>query len=112
MNKTEARYAQFLEGAKAFGLVKGYQFEAMRFRLADDTTYTPDFMVVLPDDRVELHEVKGAKIWDDSKVKFKVASEMYPMFGWRMLQWKGGVWTELRRYEPKENAWKGAHEIF
>jgi hypothetical protein len=97
MNKTEARYAQRLEGLKACGEILEYHFEAVKLRLADATFYSPDFMVITADG-IEFHEVKGGMIRDDAAVKFKVASEKFPMFGWKMVQWKGGVWTVLRRY--------------
>jgi len=108
MNKTEARYSQVLEGWKAIGLVREYRFEAVKFKLADATFYTPDFMVIRPTREIEFIEVKGGKIWDDAVVKFKVAAQSFPMFTWAMLQWKGGVWTELRRYEPGQQDRRGA----
>lgn len=95
MNKTEVRYAQRLGGLIACGAVQAFAFEGLTVRLAKRTRYTPDFLVVLPDGRLELHEIKGGHIWDDSKVKFKVAREMYPWFVWRMLQWKHAAWVEI-----------------
>jgi hypothetical protein len=54
-----------------------YRFEGMKFRLADNTFYTPDFALMRLDGQIEIHEVKG--FWqDDARVKIKVASEMYP----------------------------------
>jgi len=98
MNKTEARYAQRLAGYVAAAQISGYRFEAVKFRLADATFYTPDFMVIYPGGSIEFHEVKGARIWDDAAVKFKVAAEAFPMFGWRLVQWKRGEWLTLRGY--------------
>lgn len=49
-------------------------------RLADNTFYTPDFMVLLQDGSIEYHEVKGswkAPNQEDSKVKIKVAAEQH-----------------------------------
>lgn len=77
MNKTEALYAAHLNTLSFSGEVAWYKFEGMKFRLADNTFYTPDFCVMLTDGTVELHEVKG--FWqDDAKVKIKVAADMYP----------------------------------
>lgn len=80
MNKTEAAYAQHLALKKAAGEVVWYRFEGIKFRLADNTFYTPDFVVMLADMSMEVHEVKGAMaiFQDDAKVKIKVAAEMYP----------------------------------
>ena len=55
-----------------------WRFEAIKIRLADNTFYTPDFLVVVNDLRLELHEVKGAIVMDDAKVKLKVAAETFP----------------------------------
>jgi hypothetical protein len=80
MNKTEAAYALHLESLKQAGEVVFYKFEGLTFRLADNTRFTPDFVVMLPDGMIELHEVKGARaiFRDDAKVKIKVASALYP----------------------------------
>ena len=78
MNKTEAEYAARLELLKSAGEIQWYSFEAMKFRLADNTFYTPDFIVLCADGKLEAHEVKG--YWtDDARVKTKVAAEMHPL---------------------------------
>lgn len=83
MNKTEARYADQLELRLLAGEILDYKYEPEKFRLADNTFYTPDFRVVLPDETVEYHEVKprsgeGYFAMEDAKVKIKVAAEMHP----------------------------------
>lgn len=78
MNKTEAEYAQMLEIEQRAGGIAWWRFEAIKIRLADNTFYTPDFLVLRTDMRLELHEVKGAFVMDDAKVKLKVAAEMFP----------------------------------
>jgi hypothetical protein len=78
MNKTESAYANVLELRKKAGEVKRWVFEPIKFRLADKTYYTPDFMVTF-DDHIEFHEVKG--FWeDDARVKIKVVAEIFPEF--------------------------------
>ncbi|MDN2676729.1 DUF1064 domain-containing protein [Janthinobacterium sp. SUN033] len=78
MNKTEAAYAQTLEQRKAAGEVAWYRFEGLKFRLADNTFYTPDFAVLLAGGALEAHEVKG--YWqDDARAKIKIAADMYPL---------------------------------
>lgn len=77
MNKTEAAYAKYLAELQSLGGVLWHKFEGMKFRLADNTFYTPDFAVMLPAGEIELHEVKG--FWqDDARVKIKVAADTYP----------------------------------
>lgn len=79
MNKTEAAYAVHLEYRRLQGEVLWFRFEGMKFRLADSTFYTPDFAVMLADNSLECHEVKGAPMRDDAAVKLKVAADMYPI---------------------------------
>ena len=95
MNQTEAAYAQHLEGLKRGGFLEWYAFEAMKFRLADNTFYTPDFMVMLCGGELEAHEVKG--FWqDDARVKIKVAASLFPIHFIavkRAPKRTGGMWT-------------------
>ncbi len=77
MNKTEAAYSGVLEALKQSGEVLWWAFEGMTFKLAEGSRYTPDFNVMYPDGRMEMHEVKGRWI-DDAKTKIKVAAEKFP----------------------------------
>ena len=78
MNATEAEYARVLEADKAAGLVAWWAFEPFKFRLADNTFYTPDFGVMLINGELQAHEVKG--FWtDDARVKIKVAASLFPI---------------------------------
>lgn len=96
MNKTEAAYAQHLGLLQAAGDVVWFRFEGLKFRLADNTFYTPDFAVMRADGAIEAHEVKGH--WqDDARVKIKVAADLYPVrFIAVTAQSKkaGGGWAE------------------
>lgn len=77
MNDTEFAYSKVLELRKMKGEILWYAFEGVRLQLAPNTTFTPDFIVMLSDGVIEFHEVKG--FWqDDAKVKIKVAAEKYP----------------------------------
>jgi hypothetical protein len=79
MNKTEARYAKYLEQRKEAGEIVWFKFEGIKFRLADNTFLTPDFAIMLFDGHIVAHDVKGGYITDDSKVKMKVAADIYPI---------------------------------
>lgn len=80
MNKTEARFkCEVLDGTDG---VLHVVFAGVKLRLADRTWYTPDF-VVWTDAGVHVWEIKGS--WksphqEDSRVKLKVAAELYPQF--------------------------------
>ena len=77
-NKTEQAYEdEVLRPAMLRGEIAWYAFEPWTLRLAKQTTYTPDFGVMLADGSIECHEVKG--FWqDDARAKTKIASEMHP----------------------------------
>jgi hypothetical protein len=100
MNKGEAAYASVLEERRAAGHVVAWWFELLSLRLADSTHYRPDFLVMLADGSLELHEVKGRKgdsfyATEDSWPKIKIAAEVSP-FPIRVV-WprRGGGWDEL-----------------
>ena len=97
MNRTETAYANYLEGLRHAGQIHWYKFEGLKLRLADNTFYSPDFFVLSRDQMLEAHEVKPRSgrsyfAMDDSKVKIKIAADMYPF---RFLI----VW-------PDKNEWK------
>lgn len=76
-NQTETAYSLELESQKVAGVIVWYAFESLTFKLAEDTRYTPDFIVMYPDGQLECREVKS--LWrDDAKVKIKVASQLFP----------------------------------
>jgi hypothetical protein len=88
MNGMEKAYAAYLETRRLSGEILDWKFEAMKLKLAKGTFYNPDFLVVNPDGRLELHETKG---WleDDAAVKVKVAAEMFPMFRFVIVKREG-----------------------
>lgn len=92
MNQTEGRYERdVLAVQKAAGEVVAWWFEAFKLRLADNTFYTPDFVVQLASGELECHEIKGH--WeDDARVKIKVAASLYP-FRFVAVQYKKKQWV-------------------
>lgn len=99
MNNTEKAYAQHLEIQKREGEINYYSFDGINLRLADNTFYKPDFLVMRADGQLEIHEVKG--FWtDDALVKIKVAADRFPFkFIAVMKQTKknGGGW-DIREF--------------
>lgn len=81
MNKLESDYAAFLAGRKD---VAWWRFECFKLRLANGAFYTPDFLVVLSDGTVEVHETKGF-FREAARVRLKVAVETYP-FVFRLVK--------------------------
>ena len=95
MNKLERDYSATLDEQVESGLIEYYTFENLKLRLACNTWYTPDFMVIDPGGYISFHEAKG--IWQDAaRVKIKTAAELYPMFRFvaitRIPKKKGGGW--------------------
>lgn len=77
MNNTERNYSVLLTSMMGSGDISWWSYEGLKFRLAKDTFYTPDFVVMLPDGTIELHEIKGH--WETAaRVKIKVAASMFP----------------------------------
>lgn len=93
MNGTERDYSAHLELLKKSGLIAWYAYEAIKLRLADRTFYTPDFVVMLADGELEVHEVKGF-MRDDAAVKLKVAAEQFP-FRFLLCRQEGRGWRTV-----------------
>lgn len=100
MNGTEKRRAIELEALRRTGEIVLWQFEAITLKLADDTRYTPDLFVLMPDGSARFEEVKGF-LRDDALVKIKVAAAQFPFFRFVMYtsrtQKLGGGW-EIREF--------------
>lgn len=90
MNGTEAAYASVLMARKLAGEIDRFDFEPEKLRLANNTYFEPDFRVITIDGFIEFHEVKACDrdgnflCEDDARVKWKVAAEQHPMYGFRM----------------------------
>lgn len=70
-------------------------YEAIKLRIADRCHYCPDFVVVNPEGWLTFIEVKGPHIWEDSKIKFKAAREMYPWAKFEMHQKRVDGWRQI-----------------
>lgn len=79
MNDTETDYGKHLNDRKLLGEVVSWDFNAVRFHLGGGAWYKPDFLVVMKEGYVELHETKG--YWREAaRVRIKVAASRYPAF--------------------------------
>lgn len=85
-NGLEKKYGLFLEQRRICGEILTWKFSAMKLKLAKATFYNIDFLVVMPDMTIELHETKGFAR-DDWRVKHKVAVEMFPWFKFVVVKW-------------------------
>jgi hypothetical protein len=97
MNGTEQAYAELLQARKLAGEIIEWWFEAVTFKLADDTRYTPDFQVLLADQTIEYIDAKGGGPIDPkSLVKIKCAAEKFYQFKFvieqKLAKKLGGHW--------------------
>jgi len=95
LNKTELLYDVELAQLHSEGVVARWWAQSVRLRLADKTTYTPDFLVQFADGRLVFVEIKGF-LRDDASVKFKVAREMYPWAEFVMLRRVKKQWVPVK----------------
>ena len=80
MNKTELAYANHLFARQIDGEIAWFEFEPIKFRLADRCWYTADFIILTePYLELQFHETKG---WmeDDAAVKLRLFPAIYWMF--------------------------------
>lgn len=80
MNKTEAAYAQQLERRRLAGEIHEWKFHAIKVRLANNTWYETDFLVIASDCGMEIHEVKGGFTSEKGQIKLKLCAEVLPWF--------------------------------
>jgi len=91
MNKLERRYFDTLTMRKAQGEILDFWYEPVTFKLAFDTRYTPDFMIMFPTGLIAFHETKG--FWEeDAKIKIKCAADKFP-FIFTGVKWVSGGWS-------------------
>ncbi len=99
MNHLETAYAHKLEAEKLAGRILWYAFESIKFKLAPATFYNPDFLVMIENGELEIHETKGTRkgkpfAEDDAMVKLKVVAEKFPLFRFKMIWRVGSEWNE------------------
>lgn len=105
MNKTEQRFADHLDRRKAEGRILDWRFEAQSFKLASQTTYTPDFRVVYPDGSIIHFDVKGTRkgkaYWEQhTRIKAKAAASEYREYTFAGVHYHNGEWiTEIFPHE-------------
>jgi hypothetical protein len=94
-NKLERSYALHLDALVYAGQIRSWSYESVSFRLGEGAKFTPDFLVVLPDDVLQVRELKG-HMREAARVRWLVAKERYPMFQWIMVRREHGQWTERK----------------
>lgn len=108
LNKTEARFSDYLRDLKAQGSISRYGYERQRFRVGKASWYTPDFYSVDHLGRVTYYEVKACKgrlsadgmrytgsnrplMTAASRRGLRSAADFFPHFNWRLCWESWGV---------------------
>lgn len=97
MNKTEEAYSIRLESLKQAGEILDWKFHPMNVRLADNTFYEIDFLVVAKDRELQIHETKGTYTTEVGNIKIKLCAEVLPWFRFikciKQSKKDGGEWV-------------------
>lgn len=113
MNRVEEKYSYHLQDRLLAGEIRWWMYEAWKMRLADNTYYTPDFIVIDNALFIEAHEVKsewstGKPGWqEDARVKIKVAAEMYPIRFLAATLMRDGSWQFEEFLKDREESARG-----
>ena len=97
MNQGEKKYAEYLDLLLHLKQIAWYKFEGIKFRLADNTFFSPDFVVMMPNGEMQIRDVKGYMM-EDANVKIKMAAEIYPFRFFivkKQAKKDGGGWKEI-----------------
>jgi hypothetical protein len=78
MNKLEAAYAEHLEQLLRAGLIAFWKWDCLSLKLAKNTHYRTDFLVMQTDGCLEVHETKGNHMEEDAWLKLKMVAELFP----------------------------------
>lgn len=79
LNKTEQAYADLLDQAKLRGEIVWWKAHPFNVRLANNTFYQIDFLVMTGDMRLEIHETKGEYTTEKGQMKIKLCAEVLPI---------------------------------
>lgn len=91
MNKLESQYATYLTDLLQKGEIIWFKYEPFKLRLAEKTSYTPDFAVINSDHQIEIHECKGWML-ESANVKLKVAADIFPFVFKLVRKAKNKTW--------------------
>lgn len=113
MNRLEASYSQHLQARQNVGDILWFsEHEALKVRLAQNTHYIIDFLVLTGDGVLEIHDTKGTTkrkvtkggveigktetYWcpAKNKQKLKLVAELYPIVVKVLWRNKAGQWIE------------------
>lgn len=110
MNATEREFSRFLDARMRSGRIVGFEYEGLTLRWGqrEQFRYTPDFLVFesimpshlmedeIPHVRITLIEIKGAHCWKDGLLRYRMAKNEWPLFGFEFWQKTSNGWEMTR----------------
>lgn len=93
LNQTETAYLRYLETQGDFWI----GIQCIILKIGYDVRYTPDFAAL---DRAGLRliDTKGEHVWEDSKIKIRMAARLFPWIRFVIAKRQGALWhhTEIK----------------
>ena len=107
MNRTEARFAAYLDLRVKAGEIQSWWFEAITIRIGVKCFWKPDFLVQGIDNSLTLYDTKGTRskkhgggtaplAKDDAVVKARAISDKFPIPVYFVWQERNGEWARKR----------------
>lgn len=94
MNNTERAFAALLAEWQHMGTIVWWKFHPMRVRLAKNTYYEIDFLVLRSDGLIVIYETKGGYTSEKGQMKIKLCAEALPVFKIiKAVKSKSGGWN-------------------
>lgn len=96
MNGTEQAYRDVLTVRKLAGEIVEFYYEDALLRVGHDCRYLGDFLLLMADGSLEVHECKGWK-WAKNMVKLRAAAAKFWWLKFRLVEKVKGGWelTEI-----------------
>jgi hypothetical protein len=95
-SKLESDYAARLTALQNVGVIRSWKYEAVRFKIGNGASFTPDFLVEELDGTIEFHETKGPFAREASIVRIKSAALQYPWCRFYLVTRHGDNWQSER----------------
>ncbi len=88
----EREWAEYLAWLRLGGEIENWIYEGVTLKLANDTRYTPDFLVITKSGGIECHETKG-HMREAARVRLNVAAHDFPWFTFVLIRKIKGEWV-------------------
>lgn len=89
LSEPERRFSLAVVAPCRAGLISQVVYQPPGFELDGNTTYQPDFLLIMPDYRKIYVETKGRRMTSESltRMKLRQCSERYPEHAWWLARW-------------------------